>query len=75
MALKPRSDSNFAHLQELDPTLAVLGSHAERYFVDDPNTGLIKARQFAKRMAVVVAQQSGVELNDGAGFVDVLRSL
>ena len=42
---------NFAHLREIDEPLAVLATHAERYFVDDANTALIKTRQFAERLA------------------------
>ena len=46
---------NFSHLDEIDAPLAMLGSHAERYFVDNANTALIKTRQFAERLTQVVA--------------------
>ncbi len=64
---------NFGHLNEIDRPLAVLGSHAERYFVDDANTALIKTRQFAERMARVIAERSGVSLEGQGTFVDTLR--
>ena len=35
---------NFAHLRPYDEQLFRLGSLAERYFPDDPNTALIKLR-------------------------------
>ena len=42
------------------------GAHAERYFADDANTALIKTRQFAERLTlVVVAERSGVEVTGG----------
>ena len=69
-----RSESpNFLHLSELDPPLAVLASHAERYFVDDANTALIKTRQFAERLAKVIAERAGIALAEGDTFADALR--
>ena len=35
------TSQNFSHLEEIDAPLAMLGSHAERYFVDDANTAEI----------------------------------
>ena len=40
--------TNFAQLQEHDEQLLRLGMLAERYFPDDPNTCLLKLRQFAE---------------------------
>ena len=67
--------SNFDHLADLDPDLATLGAHAERYFADDANTALIKTRQFAERMAVVVAARSGVEVEGAGSLLEILRRL
>ena len=36
---------NFAHLRPYDEQLFRLGSLAERYFPDDPNTSLLKLRR------------------------------
>ncbi|WP_345812584.1 type I restriction-modification system endonuclease [Paraburkholderia sp. PREW-6R] len=55
---QPRS--NFAHLARVQKDLAVLGAAAERYFVDDPNTCLLKLRQFGELMAQQVAARAGV---------------
>ena len=39
---------NFRFLEPHDVQLVRLGALAERYFPDDPNTCLIKLRQFAE---------------------------
>lgn len=59
---------NFDHLKDIDRPLAVLASHAERYFVDDANTALIKTRQFAERMTRVVAESAGVAVSNDDTF-------
>jgi type I restriction enzyme R subunit len=64
---------NFDHLQEIDRPLAILGSHAERYFVDDANTALIKTRQFAEHTARVIAESAGADVTTDATFSDILR--
>jgi len=66
---------NFEHLVELDRPLAVLASHAERYFVDDANTALIKTRQFAERMTKVAAESAGVTIEEHETFADTLRKI
>jgi type I restriction enzyme R subunit len=66
---------NFDHLIEIDRPLAVLASHAERYFVDDANTALIKTRQFAERMTRFVAESAGVTDDDNDTFSDTLRKI
>ena len=60
--MPPLPSANFGHLEEIDRPLAVLASHAERYFVDDANTALIKTRQFAERLARVIAESAGLEI-------------
>lgn len=42
---------NFYFLKEHDESLEKLGALAELYFVNDPNTSLIKLRQFAEMLA------------------------
>jgi len=66
---------NFSHLLEIDRPLSVLASHAERYFVDDANTALIKTRQFAERMTYFVAENAGAIQEDGDTFADTLRKI
>ncbi|WP_157764538.1 DUF4145 domain-containing protein [Rhodobacter sp. CZR27] len=66
---------NFDHLLEIDRPLAVLASHAERYFVDDANTALIKTRQFAERMTRVVAENAGVVMTADDTFSGMLRTI
>lgn len=69
------TSQNFDHLKEIDRPLAVLASHAERYFVEDANTALIKTRQFAERMARVVAENAGADICCDDTFSDTLRSI
>jgi hypothetical protein len=51
--------TNFAFLEPHDPQLVRLGMLAERYFPDDPNTSLLKLRQFGELLAQLVAAQMG----------------
>lgn len=50
---------NFEFLAAHDPQLARLGAVAERYFRDDPNTSLIKLRQFGEVFAQLAAAKTG----------------
>lgn len=47
--------TNFRFLEGVDAQLVRLGMLAERYFPDDPNTSLIKIRQFGELLARHVA--------------------
>jgi len=58
MATTPTS-SNFQFLSAHDTLLVALGAQAERYFVEDPVTCLIKLRQFGERLA----QRAAAHLN------------
>ena len=51
----PIPSANFAFLAQHDVQLVRLGALAERYFRDDPNTCLIKLRQFGEVLAQLVA--------------------
>lgn len=66
---------NFAFLGKHDPLLVQLASLAERYFTDDPNTCLIKLRQFAEALAQQVAASAGVWTSDEETQADLLRRL
>ena len=48
---------NFAFLAEHDEQLVRLAALAERYFADDPNTSLIKLRQFSENFRGFQASQ------------------
>jgi hypothetical protein len=54
-----RQQSNFSQLKAHDEQLEGLGLLAERYFVDEPNTCLLKLRQLAEAMAQSVAWATG----------------
>lgn len=66
---------NFAFLKAHDLQLVQLGSQAERYFRDDPNTCLIKLRQFGELLAQRVAAESGLYESTGENQLDLLRRL
>ena len=66
---------NFAFLAKHDELLVQLASLAERYFTDDPNTSLIKLRQFAEALAQQVAASAGVWTSDDETQADLLRRL
>ncbi len=53
--------SNVAHLRRYDEQLFRLGSLAERYFREDPNTALLKLRQLGELLAQQVASRFGVQ--------------
>lgn len=53
-------DSNFLILRSYEEQLWRLGALAERYFADDPNTCLLKLRQFAELLAQTLAARSGL---------------
>src|SRR5690606_1859256 len=66
--------SNFAFLQVYDKSLARLGMLAENYFPDDPNTSMMKIRQFAETLSHHVAAHSNVDIQ-GLNQHDLLRKL
>ena len=51
---------NFRHLARAVPLLASFGVRAERYVFDDPNTALMKLRQFGEALAQEVAARTGL---------------
>jgi type I restriction enzyme R subunit len=52
--------ANFDFLGTQDAQLVRLGALAERYFKDDPNTCLIKLRQFGEALAQLTAAKAGL---------------
>ncbi len=67
--------ANFGFLAAHDPQLVRLAVLAERYFADDPNTCLIKLRQFAELMAFTIAARTARYSDPARNFNDVLRQL
>ena len=52
--------TNFEFLRQHNAQLYRLGALAERYFQDDPNTCLLKLRQFAELLAQLTAVNVGL---------------
>lgn len=66
---------NFAFLVCHNPLLDRLGAQAERYFKDDPNTSLLKLRQFSELLAQTVAAKLGVFSSHREEQRELLRRL
>lgn len=67
--------SNFAQLQQHDAQLLRIGMLAERYFTEDPNTCLLKLRQWAEVLARTTASSVGLYLQPDESQYDLLRRL
>lgn len=67
--------TNFVHLREHDEQLLRLGMLAEKYFADDPNTCLLKLRQFAEVLAHFLAARVGLLVSPEEGQYNLLRRL
>ncbi len=67
--------SNFEFLAPISPQLAHVGKLAERYYAEDPNTTLIKLRQFGEILARALAQQVGEYVDEYEKQVELLRRL
>lgn len=72
--MDPKSP-NFGFLGAHAGQLVSLGAMAERYFRGDPNTALIKLRQFGETLAQCVAAKVGNYRDVGENQVDLLRRL
>ncbi len=66
---------NFAFLATHDQVLVRFAALAERYVFDDPNSALVKLRQFAESLAEHCAAYTGIQLSDRDKFIDVLDRL
>lgn len=71
----PSTSSNFAFLAEHDPIFLQLASSAEQVFAADPNTTLIKLRQFGEALAQDLAARAGVEFDGMTSQADLLYKL
>lgn len=67
--------ANFSFLAAHDPLLVSLGALAERYFVDDPTTAVIKLRQFAETLAQHTLANLGLPGIPQEQQVDLLHRL
>src|SRR5437763_215002 len=70
-----RISANFDFLGVHDPQLVRLAALAERYFKDDPNTSVIKLRQFGEVLAQLTAAKSGLLASPEEPQADLLRRL
>lgn len=66
---------NFAFLKAHSLELVRLGSLAEQYFADDPNTCLIKLRQFGEQLAQLAAAKVGLYEDPDENQYELLRRL
>ena len=66
---------NFDFLKTYDVQLVRLGALAERYFHDDPNTCIIKLRQFGEALAQLIAAKTGFYSDKEESQSDLLRRL
>jgi type I restriction enzyme, R subunit len=71
----PSISANFDFLASQDAQLVRLGALAERYFKDDPNTCLIKLRQFGELLAQLTAAKAGLLSSPEEPQADLLRRL
>ncbi len=69
------NSANFGFLKADSPQLVRLGALAEHYFQDDPNTCLIKLRQFSELLAQTTAANSGLLASPDEPQADLLRRL
>jgi type I restriction enzyme, R subunit len=67
--------SNFEFLAKVEPQLMRLGALAERYFPEDPNTSLMKLRQFGELLAQNIAAQVGAYNDPMVSQYDLLNNL
>ena len=67
--------SNFDFLKVHEPDLVVLGGQAELYFKGDPNTCLIKLRQFGEVLAQLTAAKTALFTSPDEAQADLLRRL
>lgn len=66
---------NFDFLRAYDPQLLEYAARAERYVLDDPNTALIKLRQFAEDLAEDAAACNGIPMEPREDFTGLLHHL
>jgi type I restriction enzyme, R subunit len=70
-----QASRNFAFLASHDPELVALGTFAERYYAEDPNTCLMKLRQYAELLAQLTAANCRLGVDPCENQNDLLRRL
>ena len=65
---------NFGFLEASEPALAEYVIRAEQHVFDDPNTGLVKLRQFGELLANHLASTLGLDTH-GREYAGVMRAL
>ncbi|KGK41197.1 DEAD/DEAH box helicase [Nitrincola sp. A-D6] len=73
--VSPDSASNFGFLSEHDPLFAELAVAAERAFVSDPNTTLIKLRQLGEALAQHMAVLANIPFDEQSTQADLLYKI
>lgn len=69
------ASANFEFLKVHEPALVTLGGQAEQYFRSDPNTCLIKLRQFGELLAQLAAARTALFTSPEEAQADLLRRL
>lgn len=67
--------ANFGFLRQHDLALVQIATHAERYFHDDSNTCIIKLRQYAERLAKLIAANTGLYQAPDEAQAELLKRL
>jgi type I restriction enzyme, R subunit len=70
-----KKSPNFPFLSEYSELLSHCAVQAERYVFEDPNTALIKLRQFGELLAQEVAARTGIDVFFEDSAVTILRKL
>jgi type I restriction enzyme R subunit len=71
----PMASANFDFLKEHELSLVTLGAQAEQYFRSDPNTCLIKLRQFGELLAQLTAAKTALFTSPDEAQAELLRRL
>lgn len=69
------ASANFEFLKACDTQFFRLAAQAEHYFRTDPNTSLVKLRQFAETMARDIGARTRLLPNPDVEFVAVLGAI
>lgn len=67
--------TNFDFLQEHDPVFVQLAAAAERSFISDPNTTLIKLRQLGEAIAQDLAVRCNIRFDDRTTQLELLQQI
>jgi type I restriction enzyme, R subunit len=67
--------ANFGFLRPHDPQIVKLAALAEQFFHSDSNTCIIKLRQYAERLAKLIAANTGLYQSPDEAQVELLRRL